>query len=78
MEWHLSRVPYSLFLKEYRMRSLNTRMQGKVCLITGANSGLGKATALGLALMGATVVMVCRDRVRGEEAQREIKMQSSN
>jgi len=53
-------------------------MQGKICLITGANSGIGKATALGLALMGATVVMVCRDRVRGEEAQKEIKAQSSN
>jgi len=53
-------------------------MQGKVCLITGANSGIGKATALGLARMGATVVMVCRDRTRGEEAQREIKTQSGN
>jgi NAD(P)-dependent dehydrogenase (short-subunit alcohol dehydrogenase family) len=60
------------------MPLLNTHMQGKVCLITGANSGIGKATALGLAQMGATDVMVCRDRVRGEEAQREIKMQSGN
>lgn len=60
------------------MQSLNTSMQGKVCLVTGANSGIGKATALGLARMGATVVMVCRDRARGEEAQREIRMQSGN
>lgn len=60
------------------MSLLHTTMQGKVCLITGANSGIGKATALGLAQMGATVVMVCRDRARGEEAQREIKTKSGN
>ncbi|MFW9829397.1 MAG: SDR family oxidoreductase [Promethearchaeota archaeon] len=47
-------------------------MEGKVCMITGANSGIGKATAMGLAEMGATVVMVCRNKERGEEAQKEI------
>ena len=55
-----------------------TNMQGKVCIVTGANSGIGKATAMGLAHMGATVVMVCRDQARGEEAQNEIKEQSGN
>lgn len=60
------------------MPLLDTSMQDKVCLITGANSGIGKATAQGLAQMGATVVMVCRDRARGEEAQREIKTKSGN
>ena len=41
-------------------------------MVTGANSGVGKATALALAQMGASVVMVCRDRARGEEARSEI------
>jgi len=53
-------------------------MQGKICLVTGANSGIGKATALGLAQMGATVVMVCRDRTKGEAAQRVVKAKSGN
>jgi NAD(P)-dependent dehydrogenase (short-subunit alcohol dehydrogenase family) len=53
-------------------------MQGKVCIITGANSGIGKATAMGLSRMGATVVMVCRDQARGEEAQKEIKELTGN
>lgn len=48
-------------------------MSGKLCVVTGANSGIGKATALGLAQMGATVVMVCRNAVRGEEALQEIR-----
>jgi NAD(P)-dependent dehydrogenase (short-subunit alcohol dehydrogenase family) len=60
------------------MQTLNTSMQGKVCIVTGANSGIGKATSLGLAKMGATVVMVCRERTKGEEAQNEIKTKSGN
>jgi len=60
------------------MPILNTSMQGKVCIVTGANSGIGKATAMGLAQMGATVVMVCRNQAKGEEAQSEIKDKSGN
>ncbi|MFL5667125.1 MAG: SDR family oxidoreductase [Ktedonobacteraceae bacterium] len=60
------------------MSLINTSMQGKICLVTGANSGIGKETALSLAQMGATVIMVCRDRARSEAAQNEIKAQSSN
>jgi len=47
-------------------------MEGKICIITGANSGIGKATAIGLAKMNATIVMICRSKERGEEAQKEI------
>ena len=47
-------------------------MEGKICIITGANSGIGKATAIDLAKMNATIVMMCRSKERGEEAQKEI------
>ncbi|MBX2996984.1 MAG: SDR family oxidoreductase [Caldilineaceae bacterium] len=53
-------------------------MAGKVCMVTGANSGIGKITALALAKRGATVVMVCRSRERGESAQREVVAESGN
>ena len=47
-------------------------MTAKICLITGANRGIGKATALALARMGARVVMVCRNPSLGEAARDEI------
>lgn len=53
-------------------------MQGKVCLVTGSSSGIGKETARELARMGATVVMICRNRTKGEAAQSEIKEASGN
>ena len=48
------------------------RMDGKIVLITGANSGVGFATARKLAELGASVVMVCRDSIRGHDARKEI------
>ena len=47
-------------------------------LVTGANAGIGRATALGLAHAGATVVMVARDPVRGQRAADEIRCQTGN
>jgi NAD(P)-dependent dehydrogenase (short-subunit alcohol dehydrogenase family) len=41
-------------------------MQGKTCVITGATSGIGRATAETLASMGAHIVMVARNKERGE------------
>ncbi|MEC3977989.1 SDR family NAD(P)-dependent oxidoreductase [Amycolatopsis sp. H20-H5] len=47
-------------------------LRGKRALVTGANSGLGKATAARLAELGATVHLVVRDLGRGEQAREEI------
>ncbi|SRR6266487_111874 len=55
-----------------------THMQGKICQVTGTNSGIGKATALGLAQQGATVVMVSRDAAKGEAARDELRAKSGN
>lgn len=43
-------------------------MSGKTCLVTGATSGIGKETALRLAMLGAAVIIVARDAARGEAA----------
>ena len=47
-------------------------MNGKTVLITGANSGIGFATAAALAARGAGIIMVCRDRERGGAARDKI------
>lgn len=43
-------------------------LNGKIVLVTGANSGMGMATTAALADMGATVIMLCRNEKRGMEA----------
>ncbi|KAK9411222.1 retinol dehydrogenase 14 [Crotalus adamanteus] len=48
-------------------------MEGKTAIITGANSGLGRATAAELLRQGARVIMACRDCGRAEEAARELR-----
>ena len=47
-------------------------MKDKIVLITGANSGIGLVTAMRLAELGAEVVLVCRDPVRGAEARQRV------
>ena len=48
-------------------------MVGRTVLVTGGSSGIGRATALGLAAMGAHVAIAGRDRERTEAAAREIR-----
>jgi len=53
-------------------------MREKVCIVTGANSGIGKETALGLAKEGVSLVMLVRNPERGQEAKDYIIAESSN
>lgn len=53
-------------------------MKGKIILITGGTSGIGKETVRGLAKLGATVVFTARDAVRGEEIKKEIAAETKN
>src|ERR1700693_3596338 len=56
----------------------NQRMADKTCLVTGANQGIGKETAIGLARLNATVVITARDCAKGESALVEIKRRSAS
>src|SRR5258708_3110986 len=55
-----------------------TNLQGKIALVTGSTSGIGKVTARELARQGATVVLVGRNRAKGEATQAEIKQATGN
>ncbi|XP_017108597.2 retinol dehydrogenase 13-like [Drosophila bipectinata] len=69
------------FLKEYMQGGKfekATNETGKVFIITGANTGIGKETALEIARRGGTVYMACRDMNRCEQARKEIVQETNN
>ncbi|TAF64005.1 MAG: SDR family oxidoreductase [Cytophagales bacterium] len=53
-------------------------MQDKICIVTGANAGIGKITAEALAQKGAKVVMFCRNMDKAEAARKEIIKNTNN
>ncbi|XP_041849050.1 retinol dehydrogenase 13 [Melanotaenia boesemani] len=54
------------------------RLYGKTVLITGANTGIGKETAVDMAQRGARVILACRDMKRANTAADEIRQRSGN
>lgn len=85
-DWFLDRTIFfsfdrSGFLRHARgfdARALEVDLGGRVCLVTGANSGIGRAAATALAARGAEVWLLCRDRARGEEAMDSIRTATAN
>ncbi|XP_070988713.1 retinol dehydrogenase 12-like [Oncorhynchus clarkii lewisi] len=58
--------------------SSSERLDGKTVIITGANAGIGKETAMDLAKRGGRIILACRNLGRAEAAQREIIEKSGN
>ena len=65
------------FMANARMpqKSTTARMDGKVCVVTGATSGVGYHTAKRLAQGGADIVMVCRNQQKALAVQEELQQQ---
>uniref|UniRef100_A0A1B0GM47 Short-chain dehydrogenase n=1 Tax=Phlebotomus papatasi TaxID=29031 RepID=A0A1B0GM47_PHLPP len=68
----------SKYFQGGQFRKDDILMENKVVVITGANTGIGKETALDLAKRGAKIYMACRDKNRGEEARMEVIEKSGN
>jgi dehydrogenase/reductase SDR family member 12 len=57
---------------------LQVDLAGRVCLVTGANSGIGLETSLALAARGGCVWMLCRNRERGQTAVRDVRARTGS
>ncbi len=53
-------------------------MDGKICMVTGGTSGIGKATSLALARMGATIIVVGRDQKKSKQTVDKMRTVSGN
>uniref|UniRef100_A0A674CFG2 Dehydrogenase/reductase (SDR family) member 12 n=1 Tax=Salmo trutta TaxID=8032 RepID=A0A674CFG2_SALTR len=69
---------YEAAAKQFNTGDLDVNLSGRSFVITGANSGIGKATAHEIAKRGGIVHLVCRNKERAQEAKEEIVEHSKN
>lgn len=72
------RIGFLRHSRAFRPADLDLDLSGRLCLVTGGNAGLGRATAVALARRGATVHLLCRDAGRAEAARDEIRHATGN
>ena len=73
-----SKIGYLLREQTWAPSDTWVSMQDKVCVVTGANSGLGRVVSTRLAGLGARVYLLCRDEERGRRARFEIMNSTQN
>ncbi|XP_071394909.1 dehydrogenase/reductase SDR family member 12 isoform X1 [Centroberyx affinis] len=73
-----TRNGYETAFKTFEAKDLDVSVVGRSFMVTGANSGIGKATAMAIAKKGGTVHMVCRNKDKAEEARADIVRESGN
>lgn len=66
------------WLRQWRWSRPKLEMQGKICIVTGANAGLGYVVTAELAQRGAEVHMLCRSANRGNAAREKIMATTGN
>ncbi|XP_007184404.1 retinol dehydrogenase 11 isoform X3 [Balaenoptera acutorostrata] len=79
-------LPFLLYIAAPQIRKMlssgvctsTVQLPGKVAVVTGANTGIGKETAKELAQRGARVYLACRDVQKGELVAREIQIMTGN
>ncbi|KAM9323149.1 dehydrogenase/reductase SDR family member 12-like [Pholidichthys leucotaenia] len=73
-----TRKGYETASQYFEPQDLDISVVGRSFMVTGANSGIGKAAAMAIAKKGGTVHMVCRNKDKAEEARKDIISQSGN
>jgi dehydrogenase/reductase SDR family member 12 len=72
------RTGYRRHAADFVPTDLHVDLAGRVCLVSGANSGIGFETALALAARGGRVWMLCRNRERGLAAVRDVRARTGS